>query len=165
MDKINIPKILRLTSKYFEEEHSEVTFISILKENWLHARHVEIERRWFANIYAIIIVALSAYMGESGVDVLPLYALLIISIVWLCITLKQNAEFRNHINAIQNIFNNEKITLGEKGEWRIYMGMPLSAKGGIYKVFRVSNLLVLFYSLISIASISFIIYILFSRSC
>ncbi len=91
-------------------------FINILKENWLHARHIEIVRMLFANIYAAIIAGVLAYLGKSGLHIMPLAALLVISIFWLCFTLKQNAEFANHMKSIENIFNDGKISLGEQNE-------------------------------------------------
>ena len=135
-------------------------FIDILKENWLHARHVEIVRMLFANIYAAIIAGVLAYLGKSGLHVMPLAALLGISIFWLCVTLKQNAEFANHMKSIENIFNDGKISLGEQNEWKKYVGMPLSAKGGIWRIFRVSIIFVVFYVAVIITLVSLIIYVL-----
>lgn len=137
-------------------------FIDIMKENWLHARHIETERMWFANVFVAIIAGTAAYLSKKELELPPLpilYILLIISIFWLCLTIKLNAAFGNYIRAIQHIFDNEKIPQVAKAEWRTYMGMPLSAKGGVWKIFRASYFLILFYALTIGALISLIIYV------
>ncbi len=133
-------------------------FIDIMKENWLHARHVESGRMWFANIFATIIVGTSAYLSKVGLDVLPLLVLLIFSLFCLWVTIKLNAEFANHMKAIETIFNDGKIALGDKKEWRKYMGMPLSAKGGKWSIIRVSIAFITFYVVAIIALTSMIIW-------
>ncbi|MFC1983179.1 hypothetical protein ACFLV5_05310, partial [Chloroflexota bacterium] len=97
---------------------NETTYIELMKENWRHARHVETERMWFANLYAVILVALFAYIGEKGMTIPPLAALLVISVVWLLITVKLNASFAKHIKSVQNIFDDKKIDMGYPRQWR-----------------------------------------------
>ena len=141
-------------------ENSAV-FIDILKENWLHARHVENGRMWFANIFAAIVVGTLAYLSKVGLEVLPLLVLLIISIFCLWVTIKANAEFANHMKAIEEIFNDGKIPLGvgEQTEWRKYMGMPLSAKGGIWRILRISIAFIFLYTMTIITLVSLIVWI------
>ena len=144
----------------------ESTYIEIMRENWQHARHIESERMWFANLYAVILVALIAYIGENwekGIALAPLFALLGISLVWLLVTLKLNASFANHIKSIQNIFDDRKIDMGTPEQWRKYMGMPLSYHQGLFnRAVRVQFLLVAFYCLSIVTLLGTIVYTLSS---
>jgi len=51
------------------EEEKEVEQTELLKavyeQHWLHARHVENERLWFTNIFAVIVAGLLAFMFTS----------------------------------------------------------------------------------------------------
>lgn len=38
----------------------------VYEQNWLHARHVENERLWFTNIYAVVMAGSLALMSEAG---------------------------------------------------------------------------------------------------
>ncbi|MBA7663370.1 hypothetical protein ES703_71410 [subsurface metagenome] len=124
----------------------EKLFVEILKENWQHARHIETERMWFVNIFAAIIVGTIAYLSEVGLEVLPLIILIVFALFCLLVTIKLNIAFATHMKAIESIFKDKKLLLGDKKEWRTYMGMP-SRKGKIWKILSVAKLTVFFYSL------------------
>ncbi len=124
----------------------ETVYIEIVKENWLHARHVESERMWFTNIFAAITVGTVAYLSKVGLQVPPLLVLLIFSLFCFLVTIKLNASFAGHMKAIESIFEDGKIALGNQNEWRKYMGMPLR-EGIIWKILRVSILSISFYVL------------------
>lgn len=49
----------------------------VYEQNWLHARHVENERLWFTNIYALVMAASLALMSTKGL-ILPLATFLLI---------------------------------------------------------------------------------------
>ena len=134
-------------------------FIDILKENWLHARQVVNERMWFANIYAVIVVGTLTYLSNVGLELLPLSGLLVFSLFCLWVTIKLNAELGNHMKAIENIFDDGKISLGEQADWRKYMGMALSFRGGIWKIIRVGPAFISLYTIAIIALISLIIWV------
>ncbi len=134
-------------------------FIDIMKENWLHARHVETERMWFVNIFAAITVGTIVYLSKMGLEVFPLIVLLLFSLFCLWVTIKLNAEFGNHMKAIENIFEDGKIPVGKQTEWRKYMGMPLSAMGGKWRILRVGIAFISFYGVVIIALVSFIIWV------
>ena len=136
-------------------ENSEV-FVDILKENWLHARHIETERMWFANIFAAIIVGATAYLSKAGLEVPPLIVLVVFSLFCLLVTIKLNAAFGTHMQAIESIFKDGKIVIGDKDEWRKYMGMP-SREGWIWKILSVGKLTLFFYSLAIIVLVVMII--------
>ena len=137
---------------------NQAMFIDILKENWLHARHVESERMWFSNIFAAITVGTVAYLSKVGLQVPPLLVLLIFSLFCFLVTIKLNASFANHMKAIESIFEDGKIALGDQNEWRKYMGMLLK-EGIIWKILRVGILTVYLYLLAIIVLVSTIIVI------
>ena len=137
---------------------NQAMFFDILKENWLHARHVESERMWFTNIFAAITVGTVAYLSKVGLQVPPLLVLLIFSLFCFLVTIKLNASFAGHMKAIESIFEDGKIALGDQNEWRKYMGMPLR-EGIIWKILRVSILTVSLYLLAIIILVSTIIVI------
>jgi len=128
-------------------------FIDILKENWKHARHVESERMWFANIFAAIFAGTIAYLSQAGFSRPPLVLLIILAVFCLLVTIKINAAFGGHIKAIESILDDKKIDIGEEEEWRKYMGLP-KRKCWWWKFCRVSVLTILFY----IAVIGFLSY-------
>ncbi|MCK4273312.1 MAG: hypothetical protein KAW90_00360 [Dehalococcoidales bacterium] len=131
----------------------EEIYINIMKENWLHARHIETERMWFANIYAVIIVAVTAYVAQHGIGYFSIatlkiivIVLLLISLIWFFITLKLNFAFKNHMDAIKKIFDDKKIPLGN--DWKLYTGLPHSYSVIDYKLlFTIAFLLLAFYAL------------------
>jgi len=131
----------------------EKVFVEILKENWKHARHVESERMWFANIFAAIFAGTIAYLSQAEFSKPPLVLLIILALFCLLVTIKLNAAFGGHITAIKNIFNDKKIDIGTKRTWREYMGLP-ERKCWWWKFCRVSVLTILFY----IAVIGFLSY-------
>ena len=128
-------------------------YINIMKENWLHARHIETERMWFANIYAVIIAAITAYIAQNGIESFTfatlkiiVIVLLVISLIWFFITLKLNVGFKIHTDAIKKIFEDEKIPLGK--DWKPYTGLPHSYNLRTPKLFfTVAFLLLFFYGL------------------
>jgi hypothetical protein len=153
-------------------------FVEILKENWQHARHIETERMWFANIFAAVIVGAIAYLSKVGLEMYPLWVLIGFAVFCLLVTIKLNAAFATHMKAIESIFSDKKIILGDKEEWRIYMGMPSrgdkkegtegqpskegekeipSRKGLKWKILSVAKLTVFFYSLAIAALLTTII--------
>ena len=127
--------------------------MEILKENYLHARHIETERMWFANIYAVIIAAMAAYVAQQGIDSssiatlkIIVTVLLLISLIWFGITLKLNLAFKNHMDAIKSIFEKKKIPLGK--DWKLYIGLSHFYSGRDYKLlFTVAFFLLAFYGL------------------
>lgn len=140
------------------------TFMEIMKENWLQVRHIVTVRMLLVIAYAALFTTTLAYVGIRGVNnlkadniIMLLLPLLVISAVWLVITLKLNAEAGNYVCAIRKAFVDGKIALGDNDDWQSYMGMPLSPSGGILKWFTVGNLLVLFYSLVGMSSLVIII--------
>lgn len=46
-----------------EEREGQELLKSIYEQHWLHARHVENERLWFTNIFALIVAGLIAFLS------------------------------------------------------------------------------------------------------
>jgi hypothetical protein len=130
-------------------------FIDILKENWKHARHVESERMWFANIFAAIFAGTIAYLSQTEFSKPPLFLLIILAVFCLLVTIKLNSAFRGHIESIRLIFEDGEIAIGTRRTWREYMGLP-ERKCWWWKFCRVGLLTILFY----IAVILFLVYMI-----
>jgi hypothetical protein len=133
----------------------EKVFVEILQENWRHARHVESERMWFANIFAAIFAGTIAYLSQVGLSRPPLVLLIILALFCLLVTIKINAAFGDHIRAIRSIFEDKKIYIGTGTKWRKYIGLP-KRKGWWWKVCRVGLITIFFY----IAVILFLLYMI-----
>lgn len=75
---------------------------SIYEQHWLHARHVENERLWFTNIFALIVAGLLAFLSTTDGKTLPQFALFVGGFIFvlsilgylLCITWR--APFVQH---------------------------------------------------------------------
>jgi hypothetical protein len=95
------------------DEPSEKTLLTALKENWLHARHEESQRFWFLNIYIVVTGAIIKMILEEGLSsitaIASLVFLFVLSLSVFLIIIKVNAEFSNHIRAIQWIAEKLKL--------------------------------------------------------
>jgi len=56
----------------------------VYEQNWLHARHVENERLWFTNIYAVVMAGSLILMSETGLIWSLASFLLILSFLGFC---------------------------------------------------------------------------------
>ncbi|PNX47920.1 MAG: hypothetical protein BV456_10380 [Thermoplasmata archaeon M8B2D] len=69
----------------------------IYEQYWLHARHVENERLWFTNIYAVIVAGFLAYLGvvenNNPINLILIFFLLILSLFGYIITQAWNIPF------------------------------------------------------------------------
>jgi hypothetical protein len=141
---------------------SEEKFINILKENLLFMRHQETQRMWIANVFVAIVVGFLAYVGKNGLASISWYiylALTVVSLLCLLITLKVNKVFIETRNAIKNIFNDGKISIGK--DWHKYMLM-LESKG-IWKVLRVRYLYVALYVIAIVGWLCLLVLVILNR--
>jgi lysylphosphatidylglycerol synthetase-like protein (DUF2156 family) len=117
----------------------ETSLIEALHENWLHARHLESERLWFTNIYAIIVVGVLTLREGNKYSYQTFLFLIIFSILGLIVTLKTAHDYENHIAAIERI--TQRLNLSE------YMVLPTSftEAASVWKVFKVRNTFMTFY--------------------
>lgn len=126
-----------------EKEPTEQSLKIAFEQNWLHARHLENERLWFTNIYAIIVAGILVVLGSLGFDKFSQFFYLILfldilSILGIIVVIKTNAEFSNHMTAIKKII--DKLNLGK------FMGFPYAYQNiWIYKIIRVRYAFIGFY--------------------
>jgi hypothetical protein len=84
-----------------KNQPSENSILEAMQQNWLHARHLENQRLTFTNLYAAIVAAVLAFMGQNGIDknVYLVWFLLIFSIFGLMVVLKTNHEYGHHMRS------------------------------------------------------------------
>jgi len=79
---------------------------AVYEQHWLHARHVENERLWFANIFAAILVGAISITGERLFDPAstPLIVLLMaLSVIGMLMSIKFDSIYKTHERAAQQI--------------------------------------------------------------
>jgi len=85
---------------------SEQALLTAMEQNWEHARHQENQRLNLFNIYAVLVAGIIYVVGlinEVWIRLLLIYFLAFLSVSIYLAFLKWNAEFSNHIAAIQSI--------------------------------------------------------------
>ena len=78
---------------------------AILKQNWEHSRHCEIQSLWFTNIFAAIMAAILFFIGQLGfgdqINLIPILLLaffgLILSVVGFHIVIALSLGHQNYI--------------------------------------------------------------------
>lgn len=111
--------------------------LTAFSENWNHARHVENERLYFAEIYGGIVAgsfAISDFKLESSNPFL--WVLYGIGLLGFVITIKLSFEFENHIKKNDKMKTDEAII-------RKYMAFPLER--GIFRGLKVRYAFLTFY--------------------
>lgn len=99
------------------------TLLTLLEQNWYHARHVENERLSFINVYGIVVAGIMGLINIVGfknsniTTIIILFFLMIFSFLGIVTVYKLSSEFHNHMDKITHIVT----TLGVKE----YMGLPL----------------------------------------
>jgi len=79
----------------------------VYEQNWLHARHIENERLWFTNIYAVVMAASLALMSEKGL-IWPLATfLLILSLLGFFMCYALRGPFIQHSRMSEIILRRE----------------------------------------------------------
>ena len=112
---------------------------SIFEQHCLHARHVENERLWLTNIFAIIFAGSLAVIKEKLFDIygLPLNIfLMIFSLFCIIFSLKIDSIFKTHTNQADKILKSYKLPLMSSGfvdHW-------------VNKKIRISRLFPIFFS-------------------
>jgi len=110
----------------------------IFQENWNHARHVENERLYFAQIFGAIVVGVIAIAGIDfeNPNIILFSVLYIIGQLGYLLTIKLSFEFKNHIAKIEAILAHES-NVGN------YMGMPMNF--GVFRVLKLRVMIIAFY--------------------
>jgi hypothetical protein len=124
-----------------EEQPTEENVLEALRQNWLHARHLETERLWFTNIYGVIVAGTLAFLGQYGINNHRhlMVFLFMLSLFGLLVVLKTSHEFGNHMRAIENSI--ETLHLSK------HLGFPTAYSKGklIWRLIRVRYAFVGFY--------------------
>ena len=114
------------------EPQADAVLLHALVQNWEHARHEEMQRLHLLGFYAAIVTAviyLTPYIwAYEGFRCIPFFFLFLVSLFVYGAFLKWNAEFGNHIAAIQWI--SEKLNLIKPVEKRDDL-IKKAAKRGI----------------------------------
>jgi hypothetical protein len=117
-------------------EQSEIEILlEALKENYEHFRHVENERLWFTNIYAIIAGAILTFFKEGRIFVHSTIFLIILSILGLLMSLRLKADIQD--------FQHKIIEIATKLKVRDLCG--LGAQRGFTVYFKLRDIFIIFY--------------------
>jgi len=117
-------------------EQSEITILlEVLKENYNHFRHVENERLWFTNIYAIIVGSIFTFVKEGRVFILSTIFLIILSILGFLMSLRLKADVED--------FQQKIIAISTQLKVRDLCG--LGAQKGFTIYFKLRDIFIYFY--------------------
>lgn len=101
-----------------EEKARHELLKSVYEQHWLHARHVENERLWFTNIFALIVAGLLAFLGTvEDKELLSLFAIyagcfiFILSMLGYFLCLTWRAPFVEHTTLVRKML--EDLSLKE----------------------------------------------------
>lgn len=99
------------------EEKARVELLkSVYEQHWLHARHVENERLWFTNIFALIVAGLLAFLGTTeDKELLPQFAIyvgyfiFILSLLGYFVCLTWRAPFVEHTTLANKLLEDSQL--------------------------------------------------------
>ncbi len=99
-----------------ERQAREELLKSIYEQHWLHVRHVESERLWFTNIFALIVAGLITLLGTTGVgwssSVFAIYAgcfIIVLSMLGYFLCLTWRAPFLEHTTLASRILEDSGL--------------------------------------------------------
>ena len=87
----------------------------LLRQHWLHCRHIESERAWFMSVYAAITGGMLAYIftGDAK-EWWPLSFLIFLTLVGFSLTLRWKQAFEHHQNQVEKTAKKLRITANVK---------------------------------------------------
>jgi hypothetical protein len=117
---------------------------TVYEQYWLHARHQEVQRLWFTNVFAVIVAGVFAYLGNSpdgAYSIYLLFFLMVLSILGYFLTHAWNIPFV--------IFTRlaEKIAIFEWNLPKEYQRFTKYGKIEYRKPVSASKMIMIFYSL------------------
>ena len=140
-----------------DEDIEKIDLIkAVYEQHWLHARHVENERLWFTNIFAIIFAGSLAAIKDKLFDIssLPLVIfLMILSGFGIIFSLKIDSIFKTHTRYAKKILDRYELS----DMWTYYNKHWVNAK------IKISRLFPIFFSICFYFFLFLLIYI-FSKS-
>lgn len=99
-----------------EEKTKDEFLKSIYEQHWLHARHLENERLWFTNIFALIVAGLLAFLGtidnEELLSLFAIYAgyfIFILSLLGYFLCLTWRAPFVEHTTLVNRMLKDLEL--------------------------------------------------------
>lgn len=123
-----------------EEKTRHELLKSVYEQHWLHARHVENERLWFTNIFALIVAGLLAFLGTvEDKELLSLFAIyagcfiFILSMLGYFLCLTWRAPFVEHTTLARKML--EDLSLKEYAPYTTEAYKKLKGKIAANKLF------------------------------
>jgi hypothetical protein len=119
----------------------------LLRQHWLHCRHIESERAWFMSVYAAITGGMLAYIFTSEVkDLWPFYFLILLTLIGLLLNFRWKQAFEHHQEEAEAVANRlgAPVNLNIPANW-------------FWKIFGTRFLFLYFYALILIGLIILVI--------
>ncbi len=98
-----------------KEKTKDELLKSIYEQHWLHARHVENERLWFTNIFALIVAGLLSFLATVDRQLLPLFAIyagcfiFILSMLGYFLCLSWRAPFVEHTTLANQVLKDLEL--------------------------------------------------------
>ncbi|MBI4283609.1 MAG: hypothetical protein HY663_03980 [Chloroflexi bacterium] len=115
----------------------------LLEQHWLHCRHVESERAWFMNVYAVITGSIVTFtLKTTPIDLLPVYFLLAFTVIGFLLTWRWKDAFQYHQKKAEEIAT--------------VLAVPLSLNipaNWFWKIFGTRFLFLYFYAIVLIGLI------------
>ena len=119
----------------------------LLRQHWLHARHIESERAWFMSVYAAITGGILAYLSTAGSSELwPLYFLMVFTLIGFLLNCRWKHAFEHHQKCIKDTASRLGITAD--------IDIPANH---IWKVIKTRYLFLSFYAIVFVGLIIVVI--------
>ena len=101
-----------------KEAEKNKLLVDLLKENWIHGRHVESERLQFTNFYGAIVAGTLSIIGnkldlKSTNSLSVLLFLLTLSVLGFLLSRKWGNVFDNHMANVKNIVKDLSDSYGD----------------------------------------------------
>lgn len=90
-----------------DNEQKPENLRKVFEQHWLHGRHVENERLWFTNVYAILWGGSLAFMSQQGISTALAIFLLVLSYLGLLVCHSLRLAFIEHTRLAEIILRQE----------------------------------------------------------
>jgi hypothetical protein len=85
-----------------QQEEKNKTLRELLRQHWLHCRHIETERAWFMNVFAIVTGGIIAYaFKDSKIELWPIYFLIAFTVIGLLLNIRWKQAFNHHRDKVK----------------------------------------------------------------
>jgi len=118
-----------------QEKADPETYRELLRQHWLHCRHIESERAWFMSVYAAIIGGVLSFTFADGVhEIWPLAFLIFLTCTGLILNIRWMQSFEHHRRMVKKA----------AAKLNIEADIDVPA-GNIWRILRTRNLFPSFY--------------------